>query len=266
MLGPDWQLVRRTSASFGWLDPAAAGALQKIALRLGPEPDWLFEQCRRIAGALAKGEIALAQIYGLRIPLRDLDDAALQKLATTARLFKAGFDANQPPVPAGNPDGGQWTDAGGPNETPGTDGDSIVPSEGSSGWPIDDLPPEISGGADDRPSIEYTVGVPEERPDTAKERNNIVRRSAEWLCQAAALGATFAPESRVKAFFIALEATAWVVEYLPEIRPISTGRGVLRSSRTRLRIGVSDTRFTTLSKRNTTQRALTVMLDSLAID
>jgi hypothetical protein len=36
--------------------------------------------------------------------------------------------------------------------------------------------------------------------------------------QAAALGAVFAPEPRVRLFFAALEATAWVVEYLPEIR------------------------------------------------
>jgi hypothetical protein len=45
-----------------------------------------------------------------------------------------------------------------------------------------------------------------------------VRRSAEWLRQAAALGAAIAPDTRVKAFVAVLEATAWVVEYLPEIR------------------------------------------------
>lgn len=227
-LGPDCMLVRRTPAGFRCLDPAAADALQKAALGFGPEPDWLFEQCRRIAEALVKGDVALAQIDGLRIPIGDLDDAALRKLAATARLIKAGFDPNQPRVPAGNPDGGQWTDAGGSQETSegdvqsglgGEAGDgSLFPSEGSSGWPADDLPPEIGGGGADRPSIEYTVDLPEERPDTAKERNSIVRRSAEWLREAAALGAAFAPGPRVKAFFIALEATARVVEYLPEIR------------------------------------------------
>jgi hypothetical protein len=45
-----------------------------------------------------------------------------------------------------------------------------------------------------------------------------VRRSAEWLRQAAALGAAFAPDIRAKAFFAALEGTAWVAaEYIPEI-------------------------------------------------
>ena len=35
------------------------------------------------------------------------------KLAALDRAVKANFDPNQPRVPAGNPDGGQWTDAGG---------------------------------------------------------------------------------------------------------------------------------------------------------
>lgn len=36
------------------------------------------------------------------------------KLARWAETVKAGFDPNQPRVPAGNPDGGQWTGTGGP--------------------------------------------------------------------------------------------------------------------------------------------------------
>lgn len=35
------------------------------------------------------------------------------KLLDLERALKANFDPNQPRVPAGNPDGGQWTDAGG---------------------------------------------------------------------------------------------------------------------------------------------------------
>jgi hypothetical protein len=61
MLGPDCVLVRCTQAGFRCLDPAAADALQKAALGRGPEPDWLFHQCRRIADALANGDVALAQ-------------------------------------------------------------------------------------------------------------------------------------------------------------------------------------------------------------
>ena len=98
-LGPDCVLVRRPPAGFRCLDLAVANALQKAALALAPEPDWLFEQCRRIAEALAKGDVALAQSYGLRIPVAYLDDAALRKLADAACLIKAGFDPNQPRVP-----------------------------------------------------------------------------------------------------------------------------------------------------------------------
>jgi hypothetical protein len=35
------------------------------------------------------------------------------KLHVLHRAVKANFNPNQPRIPAGNPDGGQWTDAGG---------------------------------------------------------------------------------------------------------------------------------------------------------
>ena len=35
------------------------------------------------------------------------------KLKELARAVETKYDPNQPRVPAGNPDGGQWTDAGG---------------------------------------------------------------------------------------------------------------------------------------------------------
>ncbi|MGA7458272.1 MAG: hypothetical protein WBW51_13265 [Methyloceanibacter sp.] len=38
------------------------------------------------------------------------------KLRRLERVFKANFDPNQPRVPAGNPDGGQWTSTGGGGE------------------------------------------------------------------------------------------------------------------------------------------------------
>jgi hypothetical protein len=116
MLGPDCVLVRRTPAGFRTLAPHEAAAIQTAALGDEREPGWLFDQARRIADALAKGEVALAQIYGLRIPVADLDDIRLQRLAAASRLVKANFDPGQPRVPAGNPDGGQWVDTGGSEE------------------------------------------------------------------------------------------------------------------------------------------------------
>ena len=48
----------------------------------------------------------------------------LASVQTELLARKAGFNPDQPRVPAGNPDGGQWTDGGGTSE--GNDGDSAV--------------------------------------------------------------------------------------------------------------------------------------------
>ena len=104
-LGPDCALVGRTPKGFRCLTPVEARAIQAAVLGQLDDPDWLFEQSRRIADALSRGEIALAQIYGLHIPLGELDDATLDKLAA-ARLTKAGFDPAEPRIPAGEPGAG----------------------------------------------------------------------------------------------------------------------------------------------------------------
>jgi hypothetical protein len=56
------------------------------------------------------------------------------------------------------------------------------------------------------------------RPATAKERNSIVRRSAEWLRAAGAVGTLLSWEPRARLVFGTLEAAGWVLDYLPEIR------------------------------------------------
>ncbi len=71
--------------------------------------DWLFDQCCHIAQALNDNEIALAQIYGVHAAPDDLDDQQVAKLADAAPLLKENFNPDEPRVPAGNPDGGQWT-------------------------------------------------------------------------------------------------------------------------------------------------------------
>ncbi len=72
------------------------------------DEDWLFWQCRRIAEALDKGEIALAQIYGLRIPVGEFHDRHLQRL-TVAGLTQWSFNPDEPRIPGGQPGGGEWT-------------------------------------------------------------------------------------------------------------------------------------------------------------
>jgi hypothetical protein len=85
-LGPDCVLVGRTQHGFQAIERARALALQKCIMGTisnddCSNDDWLFRQCQRISDALNKGEIALAQIYGLRIPIGELDDVQLIRLA-----------------------------------------------------------------------------------------------------------------------------------------------------------------------------------------
>jgi hypothetical protein len=117
MLGPEWVLVRRTPRGFATLARDDAASLQKSVLGAGHDPDWLFQQTRRIADALDRGETALAQIYGLYIPVGELDDRQLQQLSP-GRLAKAGFNPDEPRIPAGEPDGGEWTTGGGSATAP----------------------------------------------------------------------------------------------------------------------------------------------------
>ena len=56
----------------------------------------------------------LWQLRGLTLKLRHWHDEAL---ADAARI-KAGYNPTQPRVPRGNPEGGQWTDAGGRSRLP----------------------------------------------------------------------------------------------------------------------------------------------------
>jgi hypothetical protein len=81
------------------------------------DDDWLFRQCQRISDALNKGEIALAQIYGLRIPIGELDDYQLKRLAAD-RFTKWSFNPDEPRVPKGSPQGGEWTTGDGGSEAP----------------------------------------------------------------------------------------------------------------------------------------------------
>lgn len=125
MLGPDCVLVGRTRHGFRALERRHASTLQKCVLDTAPDDHWLFRQCERISDALNKGEVALAQIYGLHIPIANLDDRTLRRLALID-VLKAGFNPDEQRVPKGEPHAGEWTTGGAVQS--GTDA-----SEGSSG-------------------------------------------------------------------------------------------------------------------------------------
>ncbi len=122
MLGPDCVLVRRSGNRYRCIDRDEAAALQALVLDPCDDPDWLFQQSCSIAKALTDREVALAQIFGLRIPVGNLDNRQLTGLAAAARLVKANFNPDEP-----RDDHGRWTDADGG----GLDADTE--SEGSSG-------------------------------------------------------------------------------------------------------------------------------------
>lgn len=108
MLGPDSVLVGCGPHGFRALERESASTLQKCVLGTAPDTDWLFHQCCRIADALNKGELVLAQIYGLHIPIKALGDNELQHLALMS-FSKAGFNPDEPRIPKSEPHGGEWT-------------------------------------------------------------------------------------------------------------------------------------------------------------
>jgi hypothetical protein len=130
MLGPNCVLVRRTLRGFRGIERDRADALQKCALVEGRDRDLLFRQSQRIAEALDKGEIALAQIYGLHIPVIDLDDRRLARISQIG--FVRGYDPDEPRIPKGDPQGAEWTTGATSDAATGVSRDGAVGS-GDSG-------------------------------------------------------------------------------------------------------------------------------------
>jgi hypothetical protein len=112
MLGPDCVLVGRTTNGFRAIERAAAASIQKCLAASRDDRDWLFDRCQHIADLLDKGELALAQIYGLHLSIGALDDAQLKRIARV-HFAKAGFNPDEPRIPKGDHGGGEWTDGGG---------------------------------------------------------------------------------------------------------------------------------------------------------
>jgi hypothetical protein len=165
MLGPDQVLVRRSSQGYRGIARDDAAVLQKCLLDADRDRDWLFQQCRRIAEALDKGEIALAQIYGLYIPISELDDRQLKRLAYSP-FAKVGFDPDEPRVPKGDPHGGEWTTGVG-GGAGGTD-DGASPPEVQIAS-LADVPTSSDSANGDGPS-ESTDGPPREMGDRSAPR------------------------------------------------------------------------------------------------
>lgn len=117
-LGPDCLLVKRAASGYRPIDRDDAAALQAIVFGGARDRDWLFERCCSIAEALERREIAFAQILGLRILSSDLSDLQLRRLSYAGPLTKWNFNPDEPRIPAGNPDGGEWAAENGTDAAP----------------------------------------------------------------------------------------------------------------------------------------------------
>jgi hypothetical protein len=170
--------------AFAGIGRDLAAALQKCALAEGRDRDLLFRQSQRIAEALDKGELALAQIFGLHIPVANLDDRQLARISRIS--FAKAYNPDEPRVPEGNPHGGEWTtggtsgaapagsaDAGADNDDGGGDdgggddgGDGSGSSDGSS-------PPATGEGPPGSPEAAASSGDQANGGDTAPPDNSI---------------------------------------------------------------------------------------------
>ncbi|HEY1983327.1 MAG TPA: hypothetical protein VGH13_24865 [Xanthobacteraceae bacterium] len=148
-------------------------------------------------------------------PLNTRDLAAEIILEIFHELRKANFNLDEPRVPAGNPDGGQWTMEGG-----------VVPSR-TSGAVLSDVSPDNNWtpgaqyAANGPPGIGHNQGPPLEEPPKIPPRvlatkqaiNNFLKAAATWLEDASGV------DKRAAAlFFVGLMATGWLADkYLPYI-------------------------------------------------
>jgi hypothetical protein len=157
-LGPDCVLVRRTPGGFRAIRRDDASTVQKCLLDGDHDHDWLFHRCQSIADLLDKGELALAQIYGLHIPIGDLDDLQLKQLARVY-FAKAGYNPDEPRIPKGDHGGGEWTTGDAIDAAPSS---NVAPSA----VPLRALDVE-SADTDGSPPMEFRIVSPD--TDTAPQ-------------------------------------------------------------------------------------------------
>ena len=126
-------------------------------------------------------------------------------------LRKAGFNPSEPRVPAGNPDGGQWTSDGG-NEA----SDPRVISDAA---PDNNWIPGAQYAANDPAGIGHNQGPPLGEPPeippkvlaTRKAINDFLKAAAYWLEEASVVD-----KRDAALFFFALMGTGWLADkYLP---------------------------------------------------
>jgi len=129
-------------------------------------------------------------------------------------LHKAGFNPNEPRVPAGNPDGGEWTSEGSNSGT--RDPRVLSDATPDNNWiPGAQYAANRPAGIGDNqgPPLEEPPEIPPKVMATRKAINDFLKAAAYWLEEASAVD-----KRDATLFFFALMGTGWLADkYLPYI-------------------------------------------------
>jgi len=115
-LGPI-TLVKRNKTnsglSYAVVDPLGLAAAFKAAFGAteASEINRIEARLNAIAHALNAGNPCLAAIIAVQMRVPEFGPGALKRITALAKLLKA-YNPDEPRVPAGNPDGGEWTGDG----------------------------------------------------------------------------------------------------------------------------------------------------------
>jgi hypothetical protein len=149
---------------------------------------------------------------------REIEHEALELKAELAALHfelvwagfcsKAGYNPNQPRVPAGNPDGGRWGDGGEGRNDPRVISDATPDNEWKPGAQFaannERRPPTL--GHNNPPS-----DVPKDRPPDSRDRTAAIRAAGRFLA------AISPPVARAAALLTIFEGASWLREHQAEI-------------------------------------------------
>jgi hypothetical protein len=132
--------VRHVSGARRYKLLSLDGMVDALRLAYGSISDAVTERrCRgivRVSQLLESGEDALARIYAVLIGFPEIPQDGMTKLAAVASLRKYNPDwEDEPRIPAGNPDSGQWTTdgEGGSSKSPSHD-DVVMSPECAEEW------------------------------------------------------------------------------------------------------------------------------------
>lgn len=146
----DHVFVHRTPIGYLCAGFGDAATLLRFAFeRGGNDLSHLSAACRRLDKSIVAEGIAKARRLGLEIPLGEIGDPHLRRLAIATALLKAGFDPNQ-----ARDDHGRWTGEGGTAEDAGDNrssaaGAGLMSPEGvqADAAPLPEAAAEAAGGA-----------------------------------------------------------------------------------------------------------------------